>query len=285
LISREAALQLYEPSSSNITMSAASTLPIPGSSSETGNARFNAEAANWDSNPFVNTASKHACKALLQRFPALSKENPALDILEIGCGTGLLTFMLAPYARSITAVDASRGMVDVLNRKIEKGGVENVEGICVLLEDPEDQALPPARDADPEAVANGATAKRMKYDLITSHLVLHHIPDLEGMLKTMWGCLKEGGWVALTDFEDEGPQSRAFHPKSKMGGVSRDGIGREYMEEVMRGVGFQDVKVEAGWSMEKRVERWEGEFGNRGKGEEGEGIVREFPFVCCLGGR
>lgn len=262
-------------------MSAASKLPSPGS----GNERFNAEAAAWDSNPFVHTASKHACEALLKRFPALAKESPSLDVLEIGCGTGLLTFMMAPYARSITAVDASHGMIDVLKRKIGESGVQNVEGICVLLEDPEDEALPPSREANPQAIAKGERAGRMRFDLIMSHLVLHHIPDLEGVLKTMLGCLKDEGWVALTDFEDEGPQSRCFHPKSKMEGVERDGIGREKMEALMTEVGYRDVRVEVGWSMEKRVERWEGEFGNKGRGEEGEGVIRQFPFVVCLGRR
>jgi SAM-dependent methyltransferase len=262
-------------------MSAASRLPTPG----TGNERFNAEAQAWDTNPFVHTASKHACEALLKRFPTLSKEKPALDVLEIGCGTGLLTFLLAPYARSVTAVDASHGMIDVLKQKIEKDGVKNVEGVCVLLEDPEDENLPPSRDADPRAVAAGERAGRMKFDLIVSHLVLHHIPDLEGMLKTMRGCLKEGGKVALTDFEDEGPQSRAFHPKSKMEGVERDGIGREERGALMREIGYRDVGVEVGWSMDKRVERWEGEFWNKGKGDDGEGVVREFPFLVCMGTR
>jgi len=153
------------------------------------------------------------------------------------------------------------------------------------LEDPEDEALPPSREADPQAVARGEKARRMKFDLITSHLVLHHIPDLAGVLKTMLGCLKEGGSVALTDFEDEGPHSRCFHPRSKMEGVERDGINRGRMEELMREVGFEDVKVEVAWSMEKRVERWEGEFGNKGRGDESEGHVRQFPFVVCMGRR
>lgn len=262
-------------------MSAASKLPAPGS----GNQRFDSEAKAWDANPFVHTASTHACEAILSRFPALSKENPTLDILEIGCGTGLLTFLLASYARSITAVDASHGMIDVLKQKIEKGGVTNVEGVCVLLEDPEDEVLPPGREVDPLLVARGLRAGRKKFDLITSHLVLHHIPDLEGVLKTMLGCLKEGGKVALTDFEDEGPQSRCFHPRSKMEGVERDGIGREKMDALMRELGYREVKVEVGWSMEKRVERWEGEFGNKGRGAEDEGVIRRFPFVLCMGGR
>ena len=45
------------------------------------------------------------------------------------------------------------------------------------------------------------------------------------------------------------------------------------------------MKVEVGWSMEKRVERWEGEFGNKGRGAEDEGVIKQFPFLICMGSR
>src|SRR5271169_5686241 len=91
-----------------------------------GNERFNAEAAAWDSNPFVHEASAEALKALqnLRLLPA-DKADPmsqdhGLDVLEIGCGTGLLTLLVAPYARQIVAVDAARGMIDALSAKLAR---------------------------------------------------------------------------------------------------------------------------------------------------------------------
>jgi SAM-dependent methyltransferase len=254
--------------------------------SSAGNARFNAEAAAWDTNPFVHTASRHALDAILSRFPALEKSNPTLDVLEIGCGTGLLSLMLAPYAGNVVAVDAAQGMVKVLESKLGKdGGVgKNVTPVCVLLEDPEDPSLPGASED------GGSSGARMKFDLIISHLVLHHIPSLGPVLKTMLNCLKPGGSVALTDFEHTGPEARAFHPLAKMEGVERDGIEPREMEALMREVGFEgdSVKVERAWGMEKRVERFPGEFGKK-RPVEGDGSeaveIRVFPFVVCLGQR
>ncbi|KIW83841.1 hypothetical protein Z517_03087 [Fonsecaea pedrosoi CBS 271.37] len=250
-----------------------------------GNERFNAEAASWDRNPFVHAASKHAAEAIIPRFPAL--KNPpgpnGLDVLEIGCGTGLLSFLLAPYAKRLVAVDAAEGMIDVLKKKLQDDTSSapppprNIVPVAVLLEDPEDKHLPPADENDPDG-------KRLKFDLITSHLVLHHIPDLKAVLTTMLGCLKDGGSLALTDFEDTGPESRRFHPRSRMGGVERHGIHRETMQALLNEVGFVNVRVETAWTMDKYVEKFEGEFGDARRAE-GQGEIQRFPFVLCIGER
>ena len=259
--------------------SAASSLQAATS----GNERFNTEAASWDQNPFVHEASKGASEAIVDKFIALTNP-PAgterLDVLEIGCGTGLLSCMLAPHARHYVAVDAAQGMIDVLKMKLEKGQAsKNIIPVAVLLEDPEDKQLPPANEQDPDG-------KRLKFDLITSHLVLHHIPDLKAVLTTMLGCLKDGGSVALTDFEDAGPHSKKFHPQSKMGGVERHGIHLNTMERLMNEVGFVNVRVEAAWSMDKTVEKIDGEFGDGGRAKvAGQGQVQSFPFLLCLGER
>jgi len=249
--------------------------------SGSGNDRFNAEAASWDSNPFVHTASEQALQALLSRFPDLSKSRAAdkrLDVLEIGCGTGLLSCLIAPYAGQVVAVDAADGMIDVLKQKLQQPGFPpNIYPISVLLEDPEDPVLPPA---DP----NERDGPRLKYDLIISHLVLHHIADLRSVLKTMLGCLKKGGFVALTDFEDFGSEAKRFHAQSKMAGVERHGIHATTMETLMRDVGFGNVRVDRAWAMDKRVEKYDGEFG-KGRGTRGQGEIMSFPFVLCLGER
>ena len=212
-------------------MATASSLP-KGS----GNDRFNAEASAWDTNPLVHKASKAAFDAIQARFLDLQNTGEAVtkggfDVLEIGCGTGLLSLLMAPHVRTIVAIDGAQGMVNVLKAKLDKPDApQNVRPICVLLDDPEDRILPPAFQHD-----DGGP--RLKYDLILSHLVLHHIEDLEGLLKTMLGCLKKGGSTALTDFEDFGPEAKRFHAKAKMEGVERHGINRKWMVGLMEEVG------------------------------------------------
>lgn len=183
---------------------------------------------------------------------------------------------MAPYARSVVAVDAASGMIDALREKLKRPenlSVTNVQPVCVLLVDPEDSALPLARNA---------AAGRRKFDLILSHMVLHHIPDLRELLHTMHGCLKPGGWIALTDFEDFGPEARKFHPEAKMAGVERHGINRKWFEGLIRDEGFVDISIQEGFSMEKEVERYPGEWGhNKPSSDETTLATMEFPFLLC----
>lgn len=209
-------------------------------------------------------------------------------MLEIGCGTGLLTFRVAPYVRSVLAVDASHGMISALKSKLSSLTNEtprNVQPLCLMLVDPEDPALPPVRsiddtlDANPSKVLQGS---RRKFDLVISHLVLHHIADLGALLQTMHGSLKPNGRVALTDFEDFGSDARKFHPISKMAGVERNGIKREWFAELMQRAGFVDVDVGVGWVMRKAVERYDGEWDS---GRPADAEEMDFPFLLCRGRR
>lgn len=247
-------------------------------SAGSGNERFNEEAKSWDNRPFVHEASAEASKAISAKLKSVKR--PAKQVLEIGCGTGILSFLIAPHVERIVAVDAAEGMIDVLKDKLKRDGApKNVVPVAVLLEDPEDASLPPADTSRPDG-------ERLKFDLILSHLVLHHIPELEGVLKTILGCLAPGGCVMLTDFEDFGNEARRFHPESKMDGVARHGINAKDMAELMKTVGFVNVNVAPQWTMPKTVEKFAGEFGSKGAPPmDDSGEVMEFPFLVCYGER
>lgn len=254
------------------------TVTAPGTG---GNARFNADAANWDSNPSIQLATSLAFESYLAHLPPPSVLS-TYNVLEIGCGTGLLSLMLAPHVRSLTAVDAAEGMIEVLSHKLAWGGayekVKNVRPVAYLLQDPEDPVL----KIDPVT----GLAWDGKFDLVISHLVLHHVADLPALFRTIYGTLTPslnadgtGGRVITTDFENFGPEARRFHPEAKMEGVERHGIIKEEMELVLRGAGFEEVRVERGFVLSKKVES------EPGKGDMETGPVVEFPFLVCEGRR
>ncbi|OGM51364.1 methyltransferase [Aspergillus bombycis] len=245
-----------------------------------GNERFNAEAANWDNNPSVQEATRLAYETLRPLIENLSGEKQAatgtgVDVLEVGCGTGLLSVRVAPLVREIVAVDTAEGMIEMLRMKTtQPGSPQNIVPVCKLLEDPEDPVLPPSDEEQP-------AAGRRKFDLALSHLVLHHIPDLRPFLHMLLGCLKPGGRIALTDFEDFGPEAIKFHPQSKLKGVERHGIPRQWIEDLLKEVGFEQVKVWVGWTLDKDVEGWEDDDGSHAGGKK----TMQFPFLVCEGVR
>jgi len=54
------------------------------------------------------------------------KQHPGETLLDIGAGTGAWTVFLAQYARSVTAVDPSPAMLDVLRENVAAAGLPHV---------------------------------------------------------------------------------------------------------------------------------------------------------------
>ena len=115
-------------------------------------------AAEWDT-PAHRASAKQAADAILAHLHELNHDLPEnierplhqWDVLEIGCGTGLLSTFLAPQVGSLLGVDTSKGMMEVFTAKTRAH--PNMSGRVMLLERPEQ--------------LNG-----QRFDLITSNLLL-----------------------------------------------------------------------------------------------------------------
>jgi len=91
---------------------------------------FDKEAAAWDENPARVRLADDVAAAISRQVPV----NTAMDALDFGCGTGLLTLRLASLVRSITGVDSSQGMLDVLAVKVARGNLTNVRTLRLDLD-------------------------------------------------------------------------------------------------------------------------------------------------------
>lgn len=122
---------------------------------------FDRSAANWDSEPRRIELMKAVGKAILRD----AKPTKAMDVLDYGCGTGLVGLFLLPHVRSVTGADSSVGMLDVLRTKIREG---SINGMTTIQLDLERQPVP-----------------RERFHLIVSCMVLHHVADLERVLRAI----------------------------------------------------------------------------------------------------
>jgi len=74
------------------------------------------QRATWDENPGRVKLARDIADSMINNLP-ITRDMNAMDF---GCGTGLLTVRLQSLVRSITGIDSSQGMLDILNRKITK---------------------------------------------------------------------------------------------------------------------------------------------------------------------
>lgn len=59
----------------------------------------------------------------------LLRRNPGSTLLDIGAGTGAWACLLAPLCRTVTAIDSSQTMIDILKQNMIEANVDNIEVI------------------------------------------------------------------------------------------------------------------------------------------------------------
>jgi ubiquinone/menaquinone biosynthesis C-methylase UbiE len=174
---------------------------------------FDKEAAAWDENPARVQMARDVAQAVARQV----RLSPDLAVLDFGCGTGLLTLQLAPLVGSITGVDSSRGMLDVLAGKLARLSLTNVRMRYL--------------DIDAGDVLDG------RYGLIVSSMTLHHIRQIEPLLEQFYRVLAPGGHLCLADLDLDDGQ---FHSDNQ--GVFHFGFDRPALRGVFAAAGFEDVR-------------------------------------------
>lgn len=145
-------------------------------------------------------------------------ENVKLDrdmhLVDFGAGTGLLLERIAPHVRKITAIDVSPSMAKQLSEKKDHLPCA-LEQLELDLEKTEAPGV---------------------YDGVISSMTLHHIRDVEALLRKFHAMVRPGGFIALSDLDKE---DGSFHTEET--GVQHHGFERHWIEEAARKAGFTDV--------------------------------------------
>ncbi len=176
--------------------------------------RFDDEAATWDDDP----GHERRQVAVARAIEGAVNLSPRMSALDIGGGTGRLSILLADRVGSVVVTDPSAGMVRVARERIEAAGLSDRL----------------------RAVRADLTVDRLDeaYDVAWSSMALHHVLDLDGLLRSVAGLLVDGGRLAIADL-DEDPDG-AFHS----GNVDFDGhhgFDRQRLTEQLARAGFADV--------------------------------------------
>lgn len=176
--------------------------------------RFDDEAATWDDAP----GHEERQVAVAQAIEEAIALNPGMSALEVGGGTGRLSILLSYRVGSVVVTDPSAGMVQVAQERIEAANLsDRLHAVQADLT---------------TAPLDGA------YDVVWSSMALHHVQDLDGLLRSVAGLLVNGGRLAIADL-DEDPDG-AFHAE-KVDFDGHHGFDRQHLAEQLTNAGFAEV--------------------------------------------
>ncbi|SEH00617.1 Methyltransferase domain-containing protein [Nonomuraea solani] len=113
--------------------------------------------------------SSHTVGPLL----ATARESLAPRLLDVGCGTGVVTAAALALGAEVTAVDADPVMLELIARRHPYATIR--------------QATLPELPFEGEL-----------FDAIAGNFVINHVPDTAGALKELHRVLRPGGTIALT---------------------------------------------------------------------------------------
>ena len=175
---------------------------------------FDEEAATWDDDP----AHERRQVAVAQAIKEAVALSPRMSAVDVGGGTGRLSILLADEVGSVVVTDPSAGMVQVARERIEAAGLG-------------DRLRAIQADLTTDRLEGG-------YDVMWSSMALHHVQDLEELLRSVAGLLVDGGRLCIADL-DEDPDG-AFHA-DKADFDGHHGFDRQHLAERMARAGFTDV--------------------------------------------
>jgi ubiquinone/menaquinone biosynthesis C-methylase UbiE len=185
---------------------------------------FEKAAVVWDAEPRRVKLAHDVADAIIREI----KPTGDMDVLDFGCGTGLVTLKLQPLVRSITGVDSSPGMLAALQDKVNKGGLTNVHPRLVDFE--------------------GGGQVDGQFHLIVSSMTMHHVADTAALFRRWFELLRPGGRLAAADLD---PEDGSFHGDNT--GVFHLGFERPALQALLEKAGFQEVRVTTAASMVKEV--------------------------------
>jgi ubiquinone/menaquinone biosynthesis C-methylase UbiE len=170
---------------------------------------FDTAASSWDEEPRRVKLAGNVAAAIIDSI----HPNRTMDVLDFGCGTGLITLLMQPQVKSIIGVDSSQGMLDVLERKVGERGLENVATVFCDFE----------RGDRPDG----------RFHLIVSSMTLHHIQGLSQLFQYFNELLLPGGVLCLADLDAE---DGSFHDDPI--GVHHHGFDRKMIISLLSEAGF-----------------------------------------------
>ena len=169
-------------------------------------------AQSWDRDPGPRAYADAAFGSLLEVVRTSGLSLGAAEVLDFGCGTGLLTEHLVTAGASVLAVDTSPGMLDALTVKIDRHGWTTVDTAAELPDHP------------------------ARFDLIVCSSVCAFLDDYPATVAELVARLEPGGLFVQWDWERTGDDDH--------------GLTRPEISDTLTAAGLAEVVVDTAFTIE-----------------------------------
>ncbi|MBD3841179.1 MAG: class I SAM-dependent methyltransferase [Campylobacterales bacterium] len=185
--------------------------------------RFNRLAKDWDSKPERVAGAMTFVDKISEDLPLDIKH---FDILDYGCGSGLVSFGFAHKVHSVLGLDNSLGMVEVYNDKASKIGLDNI--------------IAKVHDINKDHLIENM------FDLVVTNMTMHHIKDTKMFIEKLANSLKSSGKLFIADLVSEDGK---FHSDNE--GVEHFGFSMDEIKSLFVNAGLHCVNIEVFHTIEK----------------------------------
>jgi 2-polyprenyl-3-methyl-5-hydroxy-6-metoxy-1,4-benzoquinol methylase len=176
-------------------------------------------AIDWDVNADVRDYSEKAYAAWAEKVAPAVRDLPQIRVLDFGCGTGLLAQKLAKQCGQIVAVDSSPKMIEVLEKKIEESGTNNILTLVATVDNQSfgDHPLLSA-----------------KFDIVVASSVCSFLPNYEETLCSLSTFINPSGWFVQWDWISDMPEER-LRKAFEASGLAVRSVGQAFSIESREG--------------------------------------------------
>ena len=171
--------------------------------------------------PFSEAELRETLESTARRILALSRSSAGQQVLEIGCGTGLVLFRIAPHCQRYDAADLSSVAVQTLQQQLRRLG-EQMQHVHVR-----------------QGLADDFTGVAPQaYDTVIINSVTQHFPSIDYLKKVVAGAanaVKDGGAIFIGDIRSL-PMLEWFHSAIELFKASPSLTREQWQQRVQRRV-------------------------------------------------